>query len=144
MRTLAVLLVLTTAAFAADASNYATRADAWQSNFNSGNLAAVQAMYASDGCRMPPNAETVTGSDAILTQLKATKDLAPKIKLAVTSAQSSGDLAVGIGRYELTTSDGQRHIDHGKWMSYSRKVNGTWKIQCDIFNSDMAASAPAH
>ena len=29
------------------------------------------------------------------------------------------------------------HVDHGKWMSVSKKMNGTRKIQCDIFNSDM-------
>ncbi len=28
-------------------------------------------------------------------------------------------------------------LDHGKWMVASKKINGTWKTQCDIFNSDM-------
>jgi len=34
----------------------------------------VVALYASDGCRIPPNQEAVHGSDAILAQLKAGKD----------------------------------------------------------------------
>ena len=84
----------------------------------------------------PPNQEAVHGSDAILAQLKAGKDRGlAKVKIAVTSAGSSGDLRYGIGTYEITGADGS-HVDHGKWMLVSKKSNGAWKTQCDIFNSD--------
>jgi ketosteroid isomerase-like protein len=67
--------VLTAApAAAADKSDLAARAATWEKEYNAGNLAAVQALYASDGCRMPPSQEAVHGSDAILAQLKAGKD----------------------------------------------------------------------
>jgi len=95
------------------------------------------ALYASDGCRMPPNQELVLGDDAILAQLKAGKDRgAAKLKITVTSAESSGDLGYGTGTFVITGADGA-HVDHGKWMLVSKKSNGVWKTQCDIFNSDM-------
>ena len=78
---------------------------------------------------------------AILAQLKAGKDRGlAKVKIAVTSAESSGDLRYGIGTYEITGADGS-HADHGKWMLVSKKSNGAWKTQCDIFNSDMPMPA---
>ena len=128
-------------AVAADSSNIAALAAVWEKEYNAGNLAAVVALYAPDGCRMPPNQEAVHGSEAILAQLKAGKDRGlAKVKIAVTSAESSGDLSYGMGTYVITGADGS-HLDHGKWMLVSKKSNGAWKTQCDIFNSDMPMPA---
>jgi ketosteroid isomerase-like protein len=131
-------MLATAAAVAADKSDLAARAATWEKEYNAGNLAAVQALYAADACRMPPNQEAVRGSDAILAQLKAGKDHgAAKVKIVVTAAETSGDLGYGTGTYEITGADGS-HVDHGKWMLVEKKLNGTWKTECDIFNSDMA------
>lgn len=138
--TLATLLVAVPAA-AADKSDMTSLAAVWEKEYNAGNLAGVVALYASDGCRMPPNQEAVHGHDAILAQLKAGKDKGlANVKIAVTSTDSSGDLRYGIGTYVITGADGS-HLDHGKWMLVSKKSNGTWKTQCDIFNSDMPMPA---
>ena len=124
-------------ALAADKSDLAGRVMTWEKEYNAGNLAAIQSMYASDACRMPPNQKAVQGSEAVLGHLKWGKDQGwAKVKLAVTAAETSGDLGYGTGTYEITGADGS-HIDHGKWMNVSKKSKGTWKIQCDIFNSDM-------
>ena len=124
-------------AHAVDKSDIAGRAAAWEKAYNANDLGTIVAMYAADGCRMPPNQETVHGGDAILAQLKAGKDKGfAKAKIAVTAAESSGDLSYGTGTYELTGADGS-HMDHGKWMLVLKKSNGAWKTQCDIFNSDM-------
>ena len=137
---LGVVLTAVPAA-AADKSDLAARAVTWEKEYNAGNLAAVQALYAPDGCRMPPNQEAVHGSEAILAQLKAGRDRGlTKVKITITAAESSGDLAYGMGTYEITGAD-SNHLDHGKWMNVSKKVNGTWKTQCDIFNSDMPMPA---
>lgn len=128
-------------AAAADQSDVAGRAAIWEKEYNAGNLAAVQALYAADGCRMPPNQAAVQGSAAILAQLKAGKDKGlAKVKIVVTAAESNADLGYGTGTYVITGADGS-HIDHGKWMLVSKKSNGTWKTQCDIFNSDMPMPA---
>ena len=90
--TLATLLVAVPAA-AADKSDMTSLAAVWEKEYNAGNLAGVVALYASDGCRMPPNQEAVHGHDAILAQLKAGKDKGlADVKIAVTSTDSSGML----------------------------------------------------
>jgi ketosteroid isomerase-like protein len=141
-----LVLMLATAfaaipAAAADKADMAALAAVWEKDYNAGNLAGVVALYSSDGCRMPPNQEAVHGSDAILAQLKAGKDRGlANVKIAVSSSESSGDLRYGIGTYVITGADGS-HMDHGKWMLVSKKVGGSWKTQCDIFNSDMPMPA---
>jgi len=124
-------------AVAADKSDVAGRAATWEKEYNAGNLAALVALYAPDGCRMPPNQEAVHGKAAILVQLKTSKERgADQVKITVTGADSSDDMGYGIGTYVITGTDGS-HVDHGKWMLVSKKVNGAWKTQCDIYNSDM-------
>jgi ketosteroid isomerase-like protein len=133
-------LLTAVAAMAADKSDIAARAATWEKEYNANNLEAVVALYATDGCRMPPNQEAVHGRDAILAQLKAGKDQgAAQVKIAVTGAESSGDIGYGTGTYVITGADGS-HVDHGKWMLVEKKTDGVWKTECDIFNSDMPMS----
>ncbi len=137
-----VLALLAAApAIAADDSNLAGRAASWEKEYNAGNLKAVAALYAADGCRMPPNQKAVNGTDGILGQLTAGKEQGlAKVKIAVTTAETNGDWGYGTGTYEILAADGS-HLDHGKWMNVSKKSNGKWIIQCDIFNSDMPIPA---
>lgn len=121
---------------AADQSDLAGRAVTWVKEYNADNLNGVAALYAADGCRMPPNAEIVHGSDGILAQLKTGKTQGgAKIKVTVTSAETMGDMGWGSGTYELMGADGTP-VDSGKWMNVSKKIKGTWKFQCDIWNSN--------
>lgn len=128
-------------ALAADQSDLAGRAVTWEKEFNADNLNGVAALYAKDGCRMPPNEETVHGSEGILAQLKKSKEQGVvKIKIAVTSAETMGDMGYGTGTYEIMGKDGSQ-MDKGKWLNVSKKADGAWKIQCDIWNSNMPLPA---
>jgi ketosteroid isomerase-like protein len=132
-----IALLAAAPALAADESDLAGRAAIWEKEYNAGNLKAVAAMYAADGCRMPPNQKAVNGTDGILGQLTAGKEQGlAKVKIAVTTAETNGDWGYGTGTYEILSADGS-HLDHGKWMNVLKKSNGKWIIQCDIFNSDM-------
>ena len=123
-------------AMAADASGMAARIVSWEKAYNADDLKSIAAMYAADGCRMPPNAKTAQGTDAILAQLKAGKDNgAAKVKLGLASAQTNGDLGSARGTYEVMSADGKQ-IEAGKWMNMSKRSNRKWMIQCDIWNSD--------
>jgi ketosteroid isomerase-like protein len=104
-----------------------------------GNLNGLVELYTADACRMPPNAMAVQGKEGLLAQFKMLKDQfqGAKTKLALTVAESSGNLGYGTGTYVVTAADGKQ-LDRGKWMVVSKKVNGKWKTQCDIWNSDMA------
>jgi ketosteroid isomerase-like protein len=140
---LLLLSLVSIPVLAADKSDVAGRAATWVKEYNAGNLAAVVALYTPDGCRMPPNQPLIRGRDAIMAQLKAGKEAgAAAVKVTVTGAESSGDVGYGFGTYETTRSDGS-HFDHGKWMLSSKKVDGKWLTECDIFNSDMAMPSGA-
>ena len=135
--TIFLLCIASSFAMAADESNYAARAASWEKEYNAGNLDKVAAEYAKEGCRMPPNTQTVTGTAAIQAQLKKGYDMgATKIKITVGMAEASGNLSTASGTYDLMKADGST-MDKGKWMSVSKKVGNVWKIQCDIWNSDM-------
>jgi ketosteroid isomerase-like protein len=124
-------------ALAADTSGWAARAVTWEKEFNADNLKGVVALYAADGCRMQPHAETAQGSEAILASLQSAKDHGvAKVKIAVTSTETSGNLAYATGTFEVSDADGKQ-LDHGKWMGVAKKMNGNWKTQCDIWNSDL-------
>jgi ketosteroid isomerase-like protein len=126
---------------AADESNLAARVVTWEKEYNADGLKKVAAMYAEDGCRMPPNQATVHGREGILAQLEAGKKQGiARVKLALTSVQSRGDLAYGTGTYEILTAEGTK-VDQGKWMNVSKKVGGEWTIQCDMYNSDQPLEA---
>ena len=140
--TIAALILIVAPALSADESDIAGRAAAWQEAYNAGNLEAVAALYTEDSCRMPPNLETVEGQEAIVGNLQAFKDMGgAQVNLAVTEAESVGDMAYGAGTYEITGADGS-HVDHGKWLNVSKRVNGEWKIYCDIWNTNMPLPTP--
>lgn len=133
----AALLVVTTPLIAEDASDLTSRAASWQAEYNAGNLEAVAGMYTEDACRIPPNAETVTGRDAILEFIRDGVEMGlAQIAISVIEAESSGDTAWARGTYELSGPDGE-HVDHGEWMNVSKMIDGEWLIYCDIWNSDM-------
>ena len=124
-------------ALAADESNMEEKAKAWEAASNAGDLAAVAAMYAEDGCRMPPHMATVHGREAILASLQEGLEAGlAQVQIAVTESMSGGDLAYAIGTFMIIGPDGE-HTDHGKWMNTSRRSGEEWVIYCDIWNSDM-------
>ena len=142
---LAILSALLAAApaLAADASDMAGRAAKWEKAYNAGDIKGVAALYAADGCRMPPNAKTAQGTEGILAQLKAGKDNgAAKAKIAVTKAEAKGDMGYSMGTFEVMRADGTK-LDVGKWMNVTKKSKGAWLTQCDIWNSDSPPPAPA-
>lgn len=126
-----------TLALASDQSDLMGRAATWENEYNANNLEAVLALYAEDACRMPPNQETAHGSEAVLAQLKSSKEQGgATVKITVTSAETMGVIGWGTGTYEIMSADGTQ-MDQGKWMNISKKIKGgAWKIQCDIWNSN--------
>lgn len=120
-----------------DASDIAGRAAAWVTHYNSGDLEAVAELYTEGGCRMLPNAGMVCGRDEILAALEQGRDQGvAKVEIEVSDAGSSGDLAWGQGTFEILGPDGAS-ADRGKWMNVSKRSDGKWLIDRDIFNSDL-------
>lgn len=137
---LSLALMLGTA-WAGDESDIGAKLMQWEAAYNSGNLSAVAALYAEDGCRMPPNQETADGRAAILAQLEGGKAAGPQVKLGLTHSESNADLGFATGTYSIMGEDGAQ-LDQGKWMNVSRRgADDAWLIQCDIWNSNQPVPA---
>lgn len=138
----ATVLALPSAAFGqADAGAEAAikeGAIAWQTNWNSGDGAALAAMYSADAVVMAPGAEALKGREAIQAGLQAAIDQAGGSQMALkpSDIMSSGDVAIEVGTFVETTADGS-HKDHGKYIAIWKNVDGNWKIVRDIWNSNM-------
>lgn len=109
---------------------------AWQTAYNSGDAAAVTALYTKDAKVMAPGAEPASGTKAIQALFAA--DVAQGNKNTLTQGDVVGfeDFALETGGWVATSADG-KHLDHGPYMTLYKKVDGGWKIYRDTWNSSM-------
>lgn len=140
---LAAVLVCTLSGFACQqtadtaAEEQAIRAQvaAFNAAVAAKNDSAVLALYADNAVLMPPNEPSVTGADAIRTfwaqlwPMDASLVITPT---AITVA-ASGDMATEAGSWVFTAGPMQ---DTGKYLVHWHKLNGTWKMVEDMWNSD--------
>lgn len=112
---------------------------AFKAAFNSGDSAAVAALYTADGQLAPPNSDVVEGAEALAGYWQAFIAMGLKVEaLDTVEVDEYGDSAVEQGRYRLVDGDGNP-VDHGKYMILWKRDGDGWKLHRDIFNS----SAPA-
>jgi len=109
---------------------------AWEKAYNSGDAAAVAALYTKDAKVMAPGAEAASGTKAIQAAFAA--DLAGGAKNALTTEDvvGFGDYALETGKWVATSADG-KHLDHGPYVTLYKKEGGGWKLYRDIWNSAM-------
>ncbi len=138
----ATLLALPAAALAQDSGAEAAineGAVAWAAAWNSGDGAALTAQYSDDAIVLAPGAEALMGAEAIQAGLQAAIDGAGGSQMAITPGEIipvGDDHAIEVGTFVETGADGS-HADHGKYVAVWAKVDGSWKIVRDIWNSSM-------
>ena len=100
---------------------------AWQTAYNAGDAAALTALYTSDAKVLAPGAEPVSGSAAI--KAFFTNDIAKGAKNTLTTedVMGFGDFAIETGGWVARTSKDGKHLDHGRYMTFYKKVDGGWK-----------------
>jgi ketosteroid isomerase-like protein len=107
------------------------------------------AYYSDDAIVLPPNATTAATKEAIR---NAWKDMLASPGFVITwkpirvQLAKSGDMGWVSGTYELTMNDasGKPINDRGKYLEvWEKQTDGNWKCRADMWNSDLAASAPA-
>jgi len=109
---------------------------AWEKAYNSGDAAALTALYTKDAKVMAPGAETASGSSAIHAYFVADLKGGAKNALTLEDALAFGEYALETGKYVATAAEG-KHLDHGKYMSLYKKTDGGWKLYRDTWNSSM-------
>ncbi|HEY6764520.1 MAG TPA: nuclear transport factor 2 family protein [Candidatus Sulfotelmatobacter sp.] len=112
-------------------------------SFNTGNYDQVAAMYATDGVFMAPHYEPAHGPKVIERHLRQLSDAGYEdLRLETLRVESSGDLAMEIGRYSVAIhqANGTTVADRGKYVKVWRRL-GAWLIVADCWNSNVAVAA---
>ena len=106
------------------------------------------AYYSDDAIVLPPNATSAATKEAVRNVWKemfASPGLVITWKPTKVQLARSGDVGWVSGTYELTMNDasGKRIDDRGKYLEvWEKQSDGNWKCRADMWNSDLAASAP--
>ena len=124
---------------AADEQAIRSTIDNWNQALTSADDSLLASFYAPDASMMPPGMPKVTGRASIrafwasLWPMKATLAMSPGSFLI------SGDLAVEEGTWVWSVpTEGGTQQDHGKYLHTWRRMDGTWLIVQNIWNSDLA------
>ena len=110
-------------------------ADAFQIQLNIRDRAALAALYAPNGSVMPPNAETVTGREAIEAfwgEFLATGNI---VNLTDTQVRANGNIGYKVGTYTIASPYNEL-LDKGKYIEVWHHDDAGWHLMYDIFNSD--------
>jgi len=121
----------------------------WSKAAAARDLERTVAYYSEDAIVLPPNAARATTKQAIRNvwkDLLASPGLVISWRPKKVELANSGDMAWVSGTYHLIMNDanGKQINDRGKYLEvWKKQGDGNWKCGADIWNSDLAASAPA-
>jgi uncharacterized protein (TIGR02246 family) len=106
--------------------------------FNTGNYDQAAALFTADAVFMPPHEESVQGTKAIERTLREFGSSGyESLRFETTRVDGSGDMALEIGRYEVTVRKGTAILeDHGKYLRGWRRF-GAWRIVADCWGSSI-------
>ena len=120
----------------------------WSKAAAAKDLDQTVAYYSDDAIVLPPNTASATTREAIR---NAWKDMLASPGFVITwkpirvELGKSADLAWVSGTYEVTMNDptGKPIHDRGKYLEvWKRQPDGNWKCGADMWNSDLAGTAP--
>jgi uncharacterized protein (TIGR02246 family) len=121
------------------------RSDAFVKAFNAADVNQVLGVYTENSTFMPPNQPILRGKAALKTFYDdLLKQGASNLKLNVAEVSGHGPLAYQSGTYEMDLKPGNGQADHdrGKYLFIARKLNGSWRYEYMVWNSDLPA--PGH
>ena len=110
-------------------------------SFNTGNYDQVAALFAQDGAFMAPHYDPAYGPKAVERLLRQCGDAGYEdLRLETVRVETSGDLAMEIGRYTVAIRqpDGTIVADRGKYVKAWRRL-GAWLIVADCWSSNLPA-----
>ena len=113
--------------------------DKFMGAFKRGDAAGLAALYTKDGQVLPPNADFVSGQQAIQGFWQAVFDMGIKAaEMEIIEADKHGDSVVEVSKFKLLSGEGQV-LDEGKYIVIWKEDDGKWKLHRDIFNSSRPA-----
>jgi uncharacterized protein (TIGR02246 family) len=130
----------------ADSSAIRGSQDAWYKSYNSGDGAAVTALYADDAVLMAPNVPAARGISAIRDYYSKAAPASQASGLTAVEGPAgdigiSGDLAWQSTTYTVTDKVGAT-VEAGKVLTLLQRRDGKWMIIRDTWNSDAPPASP--
>ena len=116
---------------------------AWKTGYESGDAAAVAALYAEDAVYMAPYRDAIRGRAAVEATLTETMGMTSSRQITIqrTDIGAGGDLAYGIGTYAVAmqmAEGGGMVEDNGKYVTLlKRGADGSWKLTAHIWNTSL-------
>jgi ketosteroid isomerase-like protein len=108
-------------------------------SYNNGDAKALAGNYATNAKLYPSNSDVIEGPAAIEGFWNAVMKMGiKKAQMETVTAESFGNIAIEEGRYKLF-AEGDHLVDQGKYIVTWTKVDGQWKIQRDIWNTNNPA-----
>ncbi|MCO4098621.1 MAG: nuclear transport factor 2 family protein [Gemmatimonas sp.] len=104
----------------------------------SGDVAVIDTMFLPDARSYPPGAPAAIGIDAIHTlTVDYLKSGITEFREETTALYGNAEQIVDEGTFVLTNGAGI--TERGKYINVWRQVNGSWRIQANIWNADPQA-----
>jgi uncharacterized protein (TIGR02246 family) len=120
-----------------------TAPEEWDRLFNSQDSAKLAALYAEDATSMPFNTPTRRGRSAIQNDYEQFfAQFTARHETFVDEILTHEDWAIERARYALTSTpkpSGPQIKETGRHVVCRRKVQGTWLIVWELWNTDMPA-----
>jgi ketosteroid isomerase-like protein len=111
-------------------------------SYNTGNYDQAAALFAVDGAFMAPHHEPAYGPKAVERMLRQLGEAGYEdLRLETVRVESSGDMAMEIGRYAVAIRQPSGAIiaDRGKYVKVWRRL-GAWLVAADCWSSNLPAS----
>lgn len=116
----------------------------WDRAFNANDAAKVAALYADETIYMPENAPTLRGRSAVQADFERYfAQFSARHETFVDEILTHQDWAIERGRFTTTFTpkpSGPQRKQSGRQVVCRRKVNGSWLIVWEIWNTDGPAA----
>lgn len=116
----------------------------WKQAYEAGDAATLASLYTADAIYMAPYMGAIRGRAAIQTRLAETLGAMTSRQITIerSDAGANGDLAYGIGTYNLQMGlEGMDEplSDNGKYVTIAKRdEDGSWKIYAHIWNTSLS------
>jgi len=117
----------------------------WVDAFNTGEVAAFASLYTEEAKLLQPNNPMIVGRENIQANFQGFFEHGSRdIQLLVIELLVNGDMAHRVGTYTLTIQpeEGESISENGKYVEIWKRINGTWMMDVDIWNSNLPLSVP--
>ena len=124
------------------AAGIAASAERFEAAYNSGDAAAMAALYTPDGAVLPPDTARIDGREGIQALWQGYMDAGVEdLALETVELEAHGASASEVGTFTLTAPDGAggRVTAGGKYIVlWQRGEDGIWRLHRDIWNGSPA------